>query len=85
MSVHSGSEEEEMCMEFYAVPAVEGLVEGGKGPQQGSIANSVQKFRFSPTCSRAKRPAHMDRCILPREMLDMCLEILRFYALNLLS
>ena len=47
-------------MEFYAVPAVEGLVEGGEGPQQGSLANSVQKFRFSPTCSRAKRPAHMD-------------------------
>ena len=60
MSVHSGSEEEEMCMEFYAVPAVEGLVKGGGGPQQGSLANSVQKFRFSPTCSRAKRPAHMD-------------------------
>ena len=47
-------------MEFYAVPAVEGLVEGGEGPQKGSIANSVQKFRFSLTCSRAKRPAHID-------------------------
>ena len=60
MSVYRGSEEEEMCMEFSAVPAVEGPVEGGEGPQQGSLANSVQKFRFSPTCSRAKRPAHMD-------------------------
>ena len=55
-----GSEEEEMCMEFYAVPAVEGLAEGGKGPKKGSLANSFEKFRFSLTCSRAKRPAHMD-------------------------
>ena len=37
-----------------------GSSRGGKGPQQGSLANSVEKFRFSPTCSRAKRPAHMD-------------------------
>ena len=36
MSVYSGSEEEEMSMEFYAVPAVEGLIEGGKGPQVGN-------------------------------------------------
>ena len=36
-----GSEEEEMCMEVYAVQAVEGLVEGGKGPKKGSLANSV--------------------------------------------
>ena len=41
MSVYSGSEEEEICMECYAVPAVEGLVEGGEGPQQGSLANST--------------------------------------------
>ena len=47
-------------MEFYAVPAVEGLVEGGKGSQKGSLAHSVEKFRFSPTSSRAKQPAHMD-------------------------
>ena len=60
MSVYSGSEEEGMCMDFYAVPAVEGLVEGGEGPQKGCLANLVQKFLFSLTCSRAKRPAHMD-------------------------
>ena len=47
-------------MEFYAVRAVEGLVERGKGLEKGSLANSVEKFRFSPTSSRAKRPAHMD-------------------------
>ena len=28
-----------------------------KGPEKGSLANSVENFRFSP---RAKRPAHMD-------------------------
>ena len=33
---------------------------GGERASTGSLANSVQNFRFSPTCSRAKRPAHMD-------------------------
>ena len=49
-----------MLMEFYAVQEVEGLVERGKGPKKGSLANSVEKFRFSPACSREKRPAQMD-------------------------
>ena len=60
MSVHSGSEEEEIGMEFYAFPAVEGLVEGGKGLNRVASQIRSKKFRISPTCSRAKRRAHMD-------------------------
>ena len=37
-----------------------GSSRGGKGLNRVASQNSIQKIRFSPTCSRAKRPAHMD-------------------------
>ena len=63
MSVHSGSEEEEIGMEFYAVPAVEGLVEGGGRASKGQHRKFGPKIPiFSDLLAREATRAHGHTC-----------------------